>query len=143
MFQDPPWAMKDPNGEWRGLTVDLWKELAADLKLDYRLVEESPDTILDGIDQGRLDTSAGPFAVTLERERELDFTHGYVVSGISIAVRSSDARFDSIETPAETAAIGLRKSWPTMAMNSSRRRAVSRRPSSPWRCEHRCTRGTA
>ena len=43
-------------------------------------------------DKGRLDTSAGPFAVTLERERELDFTHGYVVSGISIAVvRSREA----------------------------------------------------
>ena len=105
VFQAPPWAIKEPNGEWRGLTVDLWKELAADLKLDYRLVEESPDTILDGIDQGRLDTAAGPFAVTLERERELDFTHGYVISGLSIAVvRSREADrwltvLESLSTP--------------------------------------------
>ena len=92
VFAAPPWAFKVPNGEWRGLTVDLWKELATDLKLPYRLVEGSPDSILDGIDQGRLDTAAGPFAVTLERERELDFTHGYIVSGISIAVvRSREA----------------------------------------------------
>jgi ABC-type amino acid transport substrate-binding protein len=92
VYQAPPWAMKDQNGEWTGLTVDLWKELADDLKLPYRLVEESPDSILDSVDKGRLDTAAGPFAVTLKRERELDFTHGYVVSGVSIAVvRSREA----------------------------------------------------
>ena len=92
VYQAPPWAMKDENGAWTGLTVDLWNELADDLNLQYRLVEESPDSILDSVDKGRLDTAAGPFAVTLERERELDFTHGYVVSGISIAVvRSREA----------------------------------------------------
>ena len=92
VYQAPPWSIKNPKGEWSGLTVDLWKELAGDLKLRYRFVEEPPDTILDGVDKGRLDTSAGPVAVTLERERELDFTHGYVVSGISIAVvRSREA----------------------------------------------------
>ena len=79
--------MKDTSGEWSGLTVDLWKEIAENLELRYRFVEESPDAILDAIDRGRLDTAAGPFAMTLEREREVDFTHGYVVSGVSVAVR--------------------------------------------------------
>jgi polar amino acid transport system substrate-binding protein len=86
VYAAPPWAMKAANGEWSGLTVDLWKELARDLGLRYRLVEQSPDAILDAIGRGEMDTAAGPFAVTLEREREVDFTHGYIVSGVSIAV---------------------------------------------------------
>jgi len=31
VFEAPPYAMKGPSGEWRGLTVDLWKEIAGDL----------------------------------------------------------------------------------------------------------------
>ncbi len=86
VYEAPPWSMKNAKGEWHGLTVDLWKELAADMHQPYRLVEETPDAILDGIGHGRFATSAAPFAVTLEREREVDFSHGYAVSGVSIAV---------------------------------------------------------
>lgn len=86
VFEAPPWAMKDAAGQWQGLTVDLWKDLARDLQYRYRFIESTPDAILDGIRLGTLDTAAGPYAVTVEREREADFTHGYVVSGIGIAV---------------------------------------------------------
>ena len=86
VYEAPPWSIKEPNGEWHGLTVDLWKELAAAMNQPYRLVESDPDAILDAIGQGKLATSAGPFAATLDREREVDFSHGYVVSGVSIAV---------------------------------------------------------
>jgi polar amino acid transport system substrate-binding protein len=105
VYQAPPWSMKKENGEWSGLTVDLWKELAADMGLPYKLVEAKPDEILDGIGQGRFATSAGPFAVTLEREGEVDFSHGYAVAGVSIAVlrmRPEDrwlAVLESLTTP--------------------------------------------
>ncbi len=89
VFEAPPWAMKDAAGQWQGLTVDLWKDLARDLQYRYRFVEGTPDAILDGISLGTLDTAAGPYAVTVEREREVDFSHGYVVSGIGIAVLHS------------------------------------------------------
>ena len=105
VYQAPPWSMKDEKGEWHGLTVDLWKELAADVGQTYRLVEANPDEILDGIGQGRFATSAAPFAATLEREREVDFSHGYAVAGVSIAVlrmRPEDrwlAVVESLSTP--------------------------------------------
>jgi polar amino acid transport system substrate-binding protein len=89
VFEAPPWAMKEPSGQWRGVTVDLWKEIASDLKLRYRFQEGLPDAILDGISQGTVDTAAGPFAATLGRERRMDFTHSYETSGIGIAVRRS------------------------------------------------------
>ena len=86
VYEAPPWAMKNDQGEWHGLTVDLWKELAQDMGQPYRLVEDKPDAILDGVARGQFATSAGPFAVTLDREREVDFSHSYAVSGVSIAV---------------------------------------------------------
>lgn len=87
VYEAPPWAMKGEGGEWTGLTVDLWKALAADLKLPYRFVEGSLGGVLEAVSQGRMDLAAGPFAATIEREQLLDFTHTYVVSGVGIAVR--------------------------------------------------------
>jgi polar amino acid transport system substrate-binding protein len=81
--------MKGTDGRWRGLTVDLWTKLAADLGLRYRLVERRADEILDAVARGTLDTAAGPFAATLERQQLLDFSIGYVVNGVGIAVLRS------------------------------------------------------
>lgn len=78
--------MKGSDGQWRGLTVDLWTRLAADLGLRYRLVERRPDEVLDAVARGTLDTAAGPFAATLERQQLLDFSIGYIVNGVGIAV---------------------------------------------------------
>jgi polar amino acid transport system substrate-binding protein len=87
VYEAPPWAMKGQGGEWRGLTVDLWKELAADLGLEYRFVEAAPNLILDAVSQGRMDLSAGPSAATIQLEQLMDFTHAYIVSGVGVAVR--------------------------------------------------------
>lgn len=87
VYEAPPWAMKQENGAWGGLTVDLWKALAADLNFTYRFVEAEPNAILDAVAGGRMDAAAGPFAATIEREQLLDFTHAYVVSGVGVAVR--------------------------------------------------------
>jgi polar amino acid transport system substrate-binding protein len=97
--------MKGPDGQWRGLTVDLWNEVAGNLGLSSRFVEQPPDKILEGIAQGTLDTAAGPFASTMERQELLDFTHDYLSTGVSIAVlRSSQkdrwlAVLEALSTP--------------------------------------------
>ncbi len=87
VFEAPPYAMKSANGEWRGLIVDLWIELASELNLQYRFGEATPDQILDDIAHGRLDLAAAPFAATINRERLIDFSHTFYVSHAGIAVR--------------------------------------------------------
>jgi polar amino acid transport system substrate-binding protein len=89
VYDAPPFSFRGPDGQWHGLTVDLWKDLASDLKVPFRLEEERPSAILEGIMRGTLATSAGPFAVTLEREQALDFSHAYLNPGIGVAVRRS------------------------------------------------------
>lgn len=85
--------MKGPDGNWRGLTVELWNEIAGNLGLATRFVEKPSDKILGEIAAGTLDTSAGPFASTMERQRLVDFTHVYLSSGVGVAIlRKSENR---------------------------------------------------
>ena len=86
VFEAPPYAFKSPEGQWRGFSVDLWRQIADDLGLHYRLSEGSEDEILESLTDGRLDLVVGPVAVTMDRERVLDFTEAYLTSGLSIAV---------------------------------------------------------
>jgi polar amino acid transport system substrate-binding protein len=86
VYEAPPWSMKGPDGKWRGLTVDLWNEIAGNLGLTNLWVEEPPDKILDAIARGELDTAAAPFASTMERQQLVDFTHDYLSTGIGVAV---------------------------------------------------------
>ena len=87
VFESPPYAMRDDKGEWRGMIIDLWKELASELSLEYRLGEATPDQILDDLAHGRLDVAAGPFAVTIEREQTIDFSNAFFLQDEGIAVR--------------------------------------------------------
>ncbi len=87
VFEAPPYAMRTASGEWRGLTIDLWKEIASELNLSYRLGEASPDAILDDIAHDRLDMSVAPFAATVARQQLLDFSHSFLSVETGIAVR--------------------------------------------------------
>ena len=78
--------MKGPDGKWNGLTVELWNDVAGHLGFQTRFVERPSDMILGEIVAGSLDTSAGPFASTMERQNLLDFTHDYLSTGVGVAV---------------------------------------------------------
>jgi ABC-type amino acid transport substrate-binding protein len=92
IYEAPPWSIKQPDGSWRGATVELWKAVAAEARLAYELREVPLGEILDGVADGRYATSAGPWAATVERQQVLDFSHSYVVTGLGIAVRPESER---------------------------------------------------
>ena len=92
VYVAPPWCMKEADGSWHGATVDLWKAIASDVGLTYRLEEIPVGQILDGVANGRFATSAGPWAATVERQQSMDFTHSYVSTGLSIAIRRTGER---------------------------------------------------
>ena len=87
VFEAPPYSMKNAKGEWRGLTVDLWKQLAAQMGVRYRFVSTSEDEVLEALASGRFDTAAGPIGATLERQRVVDFSQTYLETGLAMAVR--------------------------------------------------------
>jgi ABC-type amino acid transport substrate-binding protein len=92
VFESPPFAMKDPQGSWAGISVDLWRSVAAELKLRFRFQEMDRDALLAGVADGSIDLVVAPIAVNAERERLVDFSHIYFAAGLGIAfVRQSEA----------------------------------------------------
>jgi polar amino acid transport system substrate-binding protein len=83
----PPFAMKAADGTWQGISIDLWRHVADDLHLHYRVVEE-PDVqgLIDGVALGKFDVAVAALTVTPARVRIVDFTQPFYATGLGIAV---------------------------------------------------------
>jgi len=82
----PPFAMKGADGKWTGISIELWQELAAQLKLDYQFKELDLEHLLSGVQSNSLDAAVAAITVTSDRERVMDFTHPFHTTGLGIAV---------------------------------------------------------
>lgn len=82
----PPFAMKDAEGKWTGISIDLWREIAKELNLDFAMQEKDLSGLIDGLESGGLDAVVAALTITSEREEILDFTHPFYHSGLGIAV---------------------------------------------------------
>lgn len=87
--QAPPFAMKDAQGNWQGISIELWHRVADRLGLQYRLVEtDSVGSLLDGVRAGQFDIAVAAITVTPDREQQVDFTTPYFHTGTGVAVQS-------------------------------------------------------
>ncbi|MBR0551202.1 transporter substrate-binding domain-containing protein [Sphingomonadaceae bacterium LXI357] len=82
----PPFAMKDAKGQWSGLAIDLWRDIADDAGLKYRFEQTDLDGMVQGVADGRYAASVGALTVTPAREKAVDFTHPYYTTGFGIAI---------------------------------------------------------
>ena len=83
----PPFAMKDKDGKWSGISIELWSHIAERLKLKYRIVEEpTVQGLIDRTAAKSFDASIAAITVTASRESMLDFSQPYYVTGLGIAV---------------------------------------------------------
>ena len=81
-----PFAMKNEEGSWTGITIDLWRFVANELDLAYEFEEATVPEMIEGLTTGRFDAAAAALTVTHEREERVDFTHSYHSSGLAIGV---------------------------------------------------------
>jgi polar amino acid transport system substrate-binding protein len=82
----PPFSMKGEDGSWTGISIDLWREIAAELNLPFEFRETDLPGLLKGVADGSLDLAVAALTVTSEREKILDFTHPFFHTGLGIAV---------------------------------------------------------
>jgi len=82
----PPFAIKKIDGTWEGISIELWKQIAEELNLNYEFHELSLDDLLQGLKDGSLDAAVAALTVTAKREQTIDFTHPFHTSGLGIAV---------------------------------------------------------
>lgn len=84
--QAPPFAIKNPDGSWSGISIDLWRAIASELNYSYELRELDLKGLLDKVRDGSLDAAVAALTITAERERLFDFTHSFYTTGLGIAV---------------------------------------------------------
>ncbi len=82
----PPFNIRDPDGTWTGISVELWREVAEELGIHFEFRETNLIGNFDGLDQGWLDIAIGPLTITQRREEVCDFTHAYFSSNLAVAV---------------------------------------------------------
>ena len=82
----PPFAMRNKQGEWEGISIELWKRIAKHLNLKYKFKEQNLTAMLDGVANGDLDLAVAAITITPKREERFDFSHSYYTTGLSIAV---------------------------------------------------------
>jgi polar amino acid transport system substrate-binding protein len=93
----PPFAMKQSDGSWSGISIELWRKIAAGAHLRFRLVEtESVQEMLDDVAKGSLDAGVAAVTVTAGRARNVDFTHPFYNTGLGIAVPINESAWVSI-----------------------------------------------
>lgn len=84
-----PFAMKNADGNWIGISIDLWRRIAEEKKIRYRIVEtETVPELIGGVVDGRFDVAVAALTVTAAREEILDFTAPFYTTGLGIAIAS-------------------------------------------------------
>lgn len=91
VYPAAPFDMRQPDGSWTGISIDLWREIASDLKVDFEFKEIPFAERFNALMNGWIDVCIDPITVTAEREEEVDFTHRFFTSGLRVAMRASDA----------------------------------------------------
>jgi polar amino acid transport system substrate-binding protein len=82
----PPFNIKNADGSWKGISIELWRQIAKELGIDFEFHETNVVGNFAGLSQGWLDVAVGPLTITEQREEICDFTHSYFVSNLAVAV---------------------------------------------------------
>jgi polar amino acid transport system substrate-binding protein len=93
----PPFAIKQRDGSWSGISIELWKRIAEKTGFHFRLVEaQSVQDLLDGVAKGTFNVGVAAITVTAARERRVDFTQPFYHTGLGIAVPINESPWVSI-----------------------------------------------
>ncbi len=88
----PPFSVKDDEGNWSGISIDLLREIIVQLNEDssqqfgLELREMSLKEMLTAVEHNEVDLVAAALTVNFDREQNMDFSHPFHTSGLGIAV---------------------------------------------------------
>ena len=85
-----PYTYHAENGDLAGFDVDLARAIAEKLGVEVEFTEAAWDSLLAGVDSGRLDTVINTVSVTEERQQKYDFTDPYLYIPRQVVVRSDN-----------------------------------------------------
>ncbi len=84
-----PFAFKDANGEWTGISIELWREIAGLRRWEWEW-KEAPNTnaLVDMVAKGEADVGIAAITMKPSRAELVDFSNSMYESGLGIAVRA-------------------------------------------------------
>lgn len=85
----PPFIIRHENGQYTGISVALWENIAKDLGVDFEYKEYDLNGLLSALQQSEIDLCINPLTVTSERVQQFDFTQPFFITNLSIAVDRS------------------------------------------------------
>jgi polar amino acid transport system substrate-binding protein len=86
-----PFEMKNKNGEIIGFDVDLAQMMADDLGVSLEIVPTNWDGIIPALVDGKFDLIISAMAVTTERNKAINFSTPYYLSGLCLLINGFDA----------------------------------------------------
>jgi len=86
----PPFVTKGVTGQFQGLSIDLWRDVAHDLGLTWKAREYDLIGLLDAVGHGEVDVGVSDLSITPERESVMDFSQPFYATGLGIAVPASN-----------------------------------------------------
>lgn len=86
----PPFSIKNPDGSWTGISIELWKHLAHELDLEYEFQEFTLNEMLVKLETGKLDAAVAAISVTSGRHERVGFCHPHFSTGLGIAVSARE-----------------------------------------------------
>ncbi len=104
----PPFSFYNESGDLVGFDVDVSKEVARRLGLKPEIITTEWDGILAGLLAKRYDAIIGSMAITPEREKKVNFSRPYYVSGAQLFIHQNDReRIHSIDDLPASARVGV------------------------------------
>jgi ABC-type amino acid transport substrate-binding protein len=74
VVHDPPYLIKNENGEWSGFSVDIWRAVESELKTPSEFKEMRFSEALNSLKDNTIDIAIDGFFLLAERARYMDFT---------------------------------------------------------------------
>lgn len=87
VYARPPFVVLSEDGVFRGMTIELWEEVARSLGLNFKYIPyHSFKELLADTVRGKVDVLATSFSVTLERAEVMDISYPWFDAGIRLMV---------------------------------------------------------
>lgn len=90
----PPFALKGSDGNWEGLSIDLWRTIADELSLEYEFREIELNEMTRAVANGEIDAAVAALTITAAREKQLDFSHPFYTAGLGIATPAAQGEIN-------------------------------------------------
>ncbi len=82
----PPFVIREPDGGFRGISIDLWTRIANALGYEFEFVPMQFKDVLPSLQAGKVDVAVGALTMTADREARIDFTHPFYQTGLAIGI---------------------------------------------------------